>query len=94
MRSATLFNICFAYEKMGEHEKALEQAKKLPNLYKARENALVHFLVGEKQRAVSLSALEPLTWALQLHLSVLGEEQRRDQITQLLNAVKKDAKYE
>ena len=38
VRSATLYNICFAYQKIGEHEKAIGQAKKLPNLYKSREN--------------------------------------------------------
>lgn len=48
VRGATLFNICFSYRKAGEYGKALEQAKKLPNLYKARENALVYFLDGGK----------------------------------------------
>ena len=57
VRGATLYNICFAYQKIGEHEKALEQAKKLPNLYKARENALVYFLQGEEKRSVARSAL-------------------------------------
>ena len=41
VRSATLYNICFAYEQLGDHEKALAAAEKLPNLYKARENAMV-----------------------------------------------------
>ena len=36
VRGATMYNICHAYWKLGEHEKALAQARKLPNLYKAR----------------------------------------------------------
>jgi len=52
VRGATLYNICFAYWKLGEYDKALEQARKLPNLYKARENALVYFLQGEEKRTV------------------------------------------
>lgn len=73
IRSATLFNICFAYWKVGEHEKALEQAKKLPNLYKAQENALVYFLDGEEKHTVAMSALPPLAWAIKHHLTALYE---------------------
>ncbi len=69
VRGATLFNICFAYWKNGEREKALEQAKKLPNLYKARENALVYFLEGEEKRKVAKDALVPLSWAVRHHLT-------------------------
>jgi len=84
VRSATLFNICFAYEKMGERDKALEQAKKLPNLYKARENALVHFLAGDEQKEVSQAAMEPLFWALKLHLHILGEDEKLNKIMDIL----------
>lgn len=73
IRSATLYNICFAYWENGEHHKALEQARKLPNLYKARENALVFFLQGEEKRNAAKAALDPLVWAMGLHLSVLAE---------------------
>ncbi len=73
VRGATLFNICFAYWKIGEYEKALEQAKKLPNLYKARENALVYFLEGEAKHKIAKEALIPLAWALVHHLSALCE---------------------
>lgn len=73
VRGATLFNICFAYEKIGEHEKALEQAKKLPNLYKARENALVYFLEGEEKNKTAREALIPLAWVVSHHLSALAE---------------------
>ena len=73
VRSATLFNICFAYWKIGEYDKALEMAKKLPNLYKARENALVYFLKGEEKRKVAKDALVPLAWTIAHQLSALCE---------------------
>ena len=73
VRGATLYNICFAYWKIGEHEKAIEQAKKLPNLYKSRENALSYFLTGDEKNKVSRDALEPLVWGITHHLTVLAE---------------------
>jgi tetratricopeptide (TPR) repeat protein len=73
VRGATLYNICFAYWKIGEREKAIEQANKLPNLYKSRENALVYFLSGEEKRAVAKEALMPLAWGMVHHLSALSE---------------------
>lgn len=73
IRGATLYNICFAYWKNGEYDKALEQAKKLPNLYKAQENALLYFLQGEEKHKVAKEALTPLAWAMSLHLSALAE---------------------
>lgn len=73
VRSATLYNICFAYRKIGEYDKALEQAKKLPNLYKARENALVCFLQGEEKNKVAKEALTPLAWAIAHHMTALYE---------------------
>lgn len=74
IRSATLYNICFAYWKNGEYDKALEQARKLPNLYKTRENALIFFLQGEEKRRVAKEALTLLESIAALHLSVLEEE--------------------
>lgn len=73
VRSATLFNICFTYWKSGERDKAVNQAKKLPNLYKTRENALVSFLQGEEKREVAKAALIPLAWSMVRHLSALAE---------------------
>lgn len=73
VRGATLYNICFAYRKIGEHKKALEQAKKLPNLYKARENALVYFLQGEEKHEVARDALAPLAWTAAHQLTALCE---------------------
>ncbi len=73
VRGATMYNICFSYDKLGWREKAIEQARKLPNLYKARENALVYFLEGEEKRQVSRAALAPIAWAVKTHLYVLAE---------------------
>lgn len=73
VRGATLYNICFAYWKIGEREKAVEQAKKLPNLYKSRENALVYFLEGEKKREVAKEALKSLSWNIAHHMTALSE---------------------
>ena len=73
VRGATLFNICHAYWTIGEHDKAIAQAKKLPNLYKARENALVYFLEGEEKRQAAREALAPLAWAIKHHLTALSE---------------------
>lgn len=73
VRGATLYNICFAYWKIGDREKAVEQAKKLPNLYKSRENALVYFLSGEEKRETAKQALLPLAWGIAHHLTALSE---------------------
>lgn len=73
VRGATLFNLCFAYWKNGEQDKALEQARRLPNLYKARENALVYFLQGEEKRQAAKEALTPLAWVILHHLSALAQ---------------------
>ena len=73
VRGATLYNICFAYWKVGEFDKALEQARKLPNLYKARENALVYFLKGEERHQIAKEALIPIAWVIAHHLTALYE---------------------
>ncbi|MBR4051270.1 MAG: helix-turn-helix transcriptional regulator [Clostridia bacterium] len=92
VRGATLYNICFAYWKIGEHEKAIAQAKKLSNLYKSRENALVYFLDGEEKRAVAKEALKPLAWGITHHLTALSQTEnnpeyleKAKQITAILN---------
>lgn len=73
VHNATLYNICFVYWKIGEYDKALEQAKKLPNLYKTRENALIYFLRGEEKHKVAKEALTPLAWAIAHHMTALYE---------------------
>lgn len=91
VRGATLYNICFAYDKIGERDKAVEQAKKLPNLYKSRENALVYFLSGDEKRDIARSAIQPLVWAVKHHLTALAETEnsseyldKAEQIAKLL----------
>lgn len=73
VRGATLYNICFSYWKIGEQTRALERAKKLPNLYKSRENALVYFLQGEEKQNAAREALKPLVWTVSHHLTALSE---------------------
>ena len=87
VRGATMYNICFSYAKLGEYEKAIEQARKLPNLYKARENALVYFVEGDERRNVARSALTPLMWALSVHLRVLAEEENRPEYLDRLDEI-------
>ena len=82
IRGATLYNICFSYWKNGEREKALEQAGKLPNLYKARENALIYFLEGKEKHDVAKKALVPLASSLALHLSALAETEGESSYTE------------
>lgn len=76
VRSATLYNICFAYLKAGEYDKALEQAKKLPNLYKTKENALVYLLQGEEKHQVAEEALIPLAWTIAHLMTALYETEK------------------
>lgn len=76
VRGATLFNICFTYWKVGEYDKALETAKKLPNLYKARENALVYFLQGEEKHKAAREALVPIAWVIAHHMTALYETEK------------------
>lgn len=79
VRGATLYNICFAYKKIGDTYKAIEQAKKLPNLYKARENALVCFLEGEEKNNVAKEALKPLVWVIAHHMTALSETENESE---------------
>ena len=76
VRGAVLFNICFAYSKIGEREKALLQARKLSNLYKARENALSYFLEGEERKKNSGEAVYNMAWVIAHHMNVLAEEEK------------------
>ena len=87
VRGATMYNICHSYWKSGEKDKAIEQARKLPNLYKARENALVYFFTGEERAEVSRSALVPLRWAVNLHLEVLAEAEGKEEWKEKAKAI-------
>ena len=87
VRSATLYNICFAYEQIGEHEKALEAAQKLPNLYKARENALVSLHMGSEKHSAALCALAPMAYIISHHLSALAETEQNDRWTEKIKKI-------
>lgn len=89
VRSATLYNICFAYERLGEHEKALKTAEKLPNLYKSRENAMVLLHKGKEKRTHAQSALAPLAYCIELHLSALAETDKAGCWGQKLEQIRK-----
>lgn len=87
VRSATLFNICFTYEKLGEHGKALAVAKKLPNLYKARENALVSLTKGKEKGEAARAALAPIAYVISHHLSALAEAEGNDRYQEKIKQI-------
>lgn len=89
VRGATLYNICFSYWKNGEQDKAIECAKKLPNLYKARENALVYFLEREEKSEIAKMALQPLAWAVSHHLTALAETENEKSYLEKAETIKK-----
>ena len=89
VRGATLYNICFSYWKNGEQDKAIECAKKLPNLYKARENALVYFLEREEKSEIAKMALQPLAWAVSHHLTALAETENEKSYLEKAETLKK-----
>ena len=73
VRAATMYNICHSYLKLGMADKARNQAEKLPNLYKSRENMLAFLTEGQEKRRIALDALRPLAWSLALHMKTLAE---------------------
>ena len=87
VRSATLFNICFTYEKLGEHGKVLAAAKKLPNLYKARENALVSLTKGKEKGEAARAALAPIAYVISHHLSALAEAEGNDRYQEKIKQI-------
>ncbi len=87
IRNATLCNICYSYKKIGEYEKALEYAKKLPNIWKTRENTLAHFLEGEEKHQNSKDAITPLAYSLSLHLKVLAREESDEKYVDMLKRI-------
>ena len=68
----------------------MEYARKLPGIYKARENALVRFLQDKNEKkAIAQSALEPLMWSMELHLKTLFEVTNDDVYLERLDEIKK-----
>ncbi len=73
-RGSALFNIADAYWRYGDYEKALMYAKKLPNLFKTRETALVLVLKDkEKKHTIAKYTIEEIAWVLSYHLQALAE---------------------
>ena len=90
VRGAALCNISDAYYRYGDHEKAIEYATKLPNLYKTRETALVRILKDKAEKSrIAKSAIEPLAWLLSYHLTALSEAEDdpayKDKIPKILD---------
>lgn len=74
VRGAVLFNIADAYLRQGNNKKAEEYARKLPNFYKTRENALVAILSNDNERHdVAMQSIERIIWSLSRQLTVLAE---------------------
>ena len=64
IRNAFLFNLCHSYWKNGEDAKAIKHAKKLPNIFKTKENALVMFLQGHEKMRQGREGILHLTGSL------------------------------
>ncbi|MBQ8512155.1 MAG: helix-turn-helix transcriptional regulator [Clostridia bacterium] len=64
IRSSAIANICTAYERAGYHEKALETAKKLPNLYKTAEIELCGILSGDERVDTVQGGVQRWVWCL------------------------------
>lgn len=85
VRSATMYNICHAYLRNGERDKAVRQAMKLGNFYKTRENALTYLLEGEERAQAAREGLEALRWSVQRQLSALGRADMAEKILEMMN---------
>jgi len=64
IRNAFLFNLCHSYWKNGETARAVDHAKKLPNVFKTKENALVMFLQGSEKLRQGREGVLHLTGSL------------------------------
>lgn len=89
VRGAVLYNIADSYRRQGDRKKAEEYARKLPNFYKTRENALVSVLDDEKERHdIASDAVERIVWSLAHQLTVLAEtENDRDYYKKIVQII-------
>lgn len=88
VRGAVMFNISDAYFRAGDREKAVEYARKLPNFYKTRENALAAVLDDDAEKhEVAKEALERIVWSLARQLTVLAETEGNDRYLRRLIGV-------
>ena len=92
VRGAVLFNISDAYRRQGDNKKAEEYARKLPNFYKTRENALTAILSDDNEKHnIATEAIERIIWSLSRQLTVLAEIENNisyySKIIQIINVV-------
>lgn len=88
IRCATLSNISDTYYRLGNTEKAAEFANKLPNLYKTRETALVKISDNADKRSYyARSAIEPLIWLTDFHLSAIAKAEKDDRYNVLAEKI-------
>lgn len=71
---AARFNLCFTLDKAGRRQEALAHARKLPTLWKIRENALAYFTEATERRQIALAALDAIAWTAALHLKTLARQ--------------------
>ncbi|MBQ2727451.1 MAG: helix-turn-helix transcriptional regulator [Clostridia bacterium] len=64
IRSSAIANICTAYERAGYHDKAVETAKSLPNLYKTAEIELCGILSGNERVDTVQDGIQRWVWCL------------------------------
>ncbi len=70
IRDTTQTNLCYYYQRVGQHEKALEAVRKLPNLWQSYEIVGENILEGEEllylQQSNTLSLMELMYMTLTL----------------------------
>ncbi|MBQ3593358.1 MAG: helix-turn-helix transcriptional regulator [Clostridia bacterium] len=89
VRGAVMYNITDSYHRYGDLNKAIEYARKLPNAYKSRENALVRILSDDSEKnAVAKLALKPLMWSLALHLHTLAETENNPAYSEKIDQIR------
>lgn len=73
IRSNVQANMCFTLWRNGEKERAIENAKKLPNIYKTSEMTLNSFLSGDEKVEACQNTIQELCWAFWSQTKQLAE---------------------
>lgn len=60
--NAVRANVCSLYRKIGNNEKAVERAMKLPAIVKSREVTLANFLSGEQKIRLGQETIQTAAW--------------------------------
>lgn len=77
IRNNTQANLCFYYSWVGETEKAVEQAKKLPSIWKCKDAILPALLTGEDAVKEGQQAIVQFADAIRLQLRDLADADHR-----------------